>query len=196
MEIYQAMELNLELYYSFHWESYGGGYPEHILYGILDTATKKKIFDLYGKRDVYDVIPDGPTLSQCYPKLAVYHLVVDLKKRPDLTDVLYDYTTNKNFFKLNVKLNLLNQVDDKEYFDKLMLACLGSYQLNLPDVCYRFCNLDYNEYSFYEKNCGSYVIFKSFTSTSKKCLQSFGDTKNDNTFVKRKKKWSNIRQRI
>jgi len=156
-----------------------GGYPSSLLRAKLDVDTIDLIINKYGssEKGEYSVIPDGNDLYHCYPKRSTFNFVIDIDSRPDLKKVLYDYSTNEIFFILNVNLNLLNRVTDKEYFDKLMLACLGSYQTNLSDVTYRFCNMNDEELQYYSDHQREYIIFKSFTSTSMKSLSSFGNTK-------------------
>lgn len=153
----------------------GGGYSASVL-DQFPAGVKNRIVELYGYRNEYDVIPDivSKDLMEYYPKLQTFNLVVDIESSPSLKQVIREYTGDSVFADLNLRLNLLNEVSARKLFEMLMMSCLGAFQVDLPEEVYRFTNLNYQEFRFFRKNVGKYVIFKSFVSTSKKKNKHFG----------------------
>lgn len=155
----------------------GGGYSYPTCLKTLSEEDMNMIENLYGHKEEYNVIPDvDKSLFEFYPKLKKFHFKIDVDNNPKLKKAVYDYTTNDLFFELNLCLNLLNDIPDKDYFQTLMCACLGSYQTDLPDVVFRYCDLNKEELAFYEKNQGKYMHFRSFVSTSRNNKTGFGNT--------------------
>ena len=153
----------------------GGGYSSSIL-DRFSVEVKNKIINLYGDRKEYNVIPDlfSAETSKFYPRLKEFCLVVDINNSPELKKAVADYTGDKIFTELNFRLNLLNEIMDKQYFERLMTACLGSFQSNLPAVVFRFTNLFDEEHLFFKNNVGKYIVFKSFVSTARIENEHFG----------------------
>eukprot|EP01126_Amoeba_proteus_P024621 TRINITY_DN24758_c0_g1_i1.p1 TRINITY_DN24758_c0_g1~~TRINITY_DN24758_c0_g1_i1.p1 ORF type:complete len:584 (-),score=122.88 TRINITY_DN24758_c0_g1_i1:18-1769(-) len=151
----------------------GAGYPQSKLRQFGDDFYER-VMKIYGPLEEVDVIPDLLSIdaTECYPKLKHFHFKIDISERK-YRDAIKIYTGDTIYAKLNAHLNLLNSVCDPELFDALMSTCLGAYQKNLPEMVYRKAVLSFSELYFYQRNIGKTIVWKAFTSTSRKNESNF-----------------------
>lgn len=146
----------------------GGGYSSHHL-KCLDPLERLDVQYLHGARESYHVIPETWTQVSKpeLPKRSTYNFVLLPPYSKRIEQAIQKYT-GQDFFALNLRLNLLNKVapHDSEFFCDLMQVCLGSYQMGLPQVVYRYTHLTDDERDFYRARVGSLILYKQFLSTS------------------------------
>lgn len=147
----------------------GGGYTHKQLKG-LDQKEQLDIAMLHGKKKIYHVIPDiwCAELLEELPRRSIYHFVLQTPYPTRSVQAIKKYTGQDEYLLFNMRLNLLNKVvdNDKDFFSNLMEVCLGSFQTDLPDVVYRYCNLTKKEYLFYQQNIHKIILYRQFLSTS------------------------------